>query len=69
MDGFHQTLFKFEYWFCPTKYNQIGQQNAVSAVVVTLFLSFLIGFLPNFIYGLLPSKSRSCFSTGLSDEG
>ena len=32
--------------------------------VVTLTQLFLIGFLPNFIYGLLPSSSRSRLNTG-----
>ena len=32
--------------------------------VVTLTQSFLILFLPNFIYGLLPSTSRSSSNTG-----
>ena len=50
--------FKFEYRFCLTSDNQDGRQNgchlSISAVVVTLTQSFLIRFLPNFIYGLLP---------------
>ena len=53
--------FKFEYGFCPTSDNQDGRQNdrrlSMSAVVVTQTQSFLIGFLPNFIYWLLPSTS------------
>ena len=35
-----------------------------SVLVVTLTWSFLIEFLPNFIYGLLPSNSRSSSNTG-----
>ena len=60
--------FKFEYGFCPTPDNQDGQQNghhlSISAVVVTLTQSFLIEFLPNFIYGLLPSTSCSSWNMG-----
>ena len=60
--------FKFKYRFCPTSDNQDGRQNgphiSISAVVVTLTQSFLIGFLPNFIYGLLPSTSRSSLNKG-----
>ena len=41
--------FKFEYGFCLTSNNQDGRQNgrhvSISAVVVTLTQSFLIGFL------------------------
>ena len=37
---------------------------SVRLSVVTLTQSFLIGFLPNFIYGLLPSISRSSLNTG-----
>ena len=55
--------FNFEYGFCPTSDNQDGRQNgrhiSKSAVVVTLTQSFLIGFLSNVIYGLLPSTSGS----------
>ena len=60
--------FKFEYRFCPTSDNQDGRQNgrhiSISAGVLTLTQSFLIGFLPNFIYGLLPSTSHSSSNTG-----
>ena len=49
--------FKFEYGFCPTSNNQDGRQNgrhlSISAFVVILTQSFLIGFLQNFIYRLL----------------
>ena len=54
-------------------YQQTSKQNIISIVlglsvcpsfvVVTLTSSFLIGFLPNFIYGLLPSNSRSSLNT------
>ena len=48
--------------------NQDGGQNghhlSISDVVVTLTQSFLIPFLPNFIYGLLLSTSRSSWNTG-----
>ena len=37
---------------------------SVRLSVVTLTQSFLIGFLPNFIYGLLLSTSRSSSNTG-----
>ena len=61
-------LFKFEYGFCSTSDNQDGQQNgchlSISAVVVTLAQSFLIGFLPNFIYWLLPSTFLFKFEYG-----
>ena len=60
--------FKFEYRFCPTSDSQDGRQNgrhiSISAVLVTLTQSFLIRFLPNLIYGLLPSTSRSSSNTG-----
>ena len=60
--------FKFEYGFCPTSNIQDGRQNgrhiSISTVVVTLIQSFLIGFLPNFIYGLLPSTYRSSLNMG-----
>ena len=59
---------KFEYAFCSTSDNQDGRQNgrhlSISAVMVTLTQSFLIGYFPNFIYGLLPSTSRSSSNTG-----
>ena len=59
---------KFEYGYCPTSDNQDVRQNgrhiSISAVVVTLTQSFLFGFFPNFIYGLLPSTSRSSSNTG-----
>ena len=60
--------FKFEYGFCQTSDNQDGRQNgrhlSKSAVVVTLTQSFLIGFLPNFIYGLLLSTFHSRSNMG-----
>ena len=60
--------FKIEYGFCPTSDNRDGRQNgrhlSISSVVVTLTQSFLIGFLPNFIYGLLPSTSCSRSNMG-----
>ena len=60
---------KFEYGFCPTSDNKDGRQNgrhlSIAAVVVTLTQSFLIGFLPNFIYGLLPSNSCSSLNISL----
>ena len=53
--------FKFEYsfFFCQT----ISKKAAKMAAMTGLFnLVIIIGFLPNFIYGLLPSNSRSiCF--------
>ena len=39
-------------------------QVALAAVVVTLILSFLIGFIPNYIYGLLPSNSHTSLNMG-----
>ena len=55
--------FKFKYGFCLTSDNQDGRQNgshlSKSSVVVTLTQSFLIRFLPNFIYELLPSTLHS----------
>ena len=42
----------------------VGGALLFSAVVVTLTLSFLFGFLPNFIYGLLPSNPRSSSNMG-----
>ena len=60
--------FKFDYGFCPTFDNQDGRQNgrylSISAVVVTLTQSFLIGFLPNFINELLPSTFHSSLNMG-----
>ena len=57
--------FRFEYGFCPTSNNQDGRQNgrhlSISAVVVTLTQSFLIGFLPNVIYKL--HLSTFCLNT------
>ena len=41
--------------------DQNGYNLSISAVVVTLTQSFLIGFLPNFIYALFPSTSLSSF--------
>ena len=53
---------------CPTSDNQYGRQNgrhlSISAVVVTLTQSFLIVFLPNFIYELLLSTFRSSLNMG-----
>ena len=40
----------------------------VYIVVVTLTQSFLIRFLPNFVYGLLPSNSRSSSNRALSGK-
>ena len=61
--AFTNLWFKFEYRFCQTSDNQDGRQNgrhlSISAVVVTLTQSFLIRFLPNFIYVLLSSPFRS----------
>ena len=61
-------LFNFEYGFYSTSNNQdgrqIGRHLSISAVVVTLTQSFLIGFLPNFIYELLPSTFRSSLNMG-----
>ena len=60
--------FKFEYGICPTSDYQDGRQNgrhiSLSAVVITLTQSFLIGCLPNLKYGLLPSTSRSSLNMG-----
>ena len=60
--------FKFEYGFCRISDNQGGRQNgrhlSISAVVVTLTRSVLIGFLPNFIYELLSSPFRSSSNMG-----
>ena len=60
--------FEFEYEFCPTSDNQDGRQNgrhlSISAVVVTLTQSFLIGFLPHFMYELLSSPFRSSSNIG-----
>ena len=39
---------------------------SVSLSVVTLTQSFLIGFLPNFMYGLRPPTSRACSKTGFA---
>ena len=41
-----------------------GRYLSISAVVVTLTQSFLIRFLPNFIYALLPSTFRSSLNMG-----
>ena len=66
--AFSNLPFKFEYGFCLTSDNQDGQQNGrhitIFTVVVTLTQSFLIRFLPNFIYELLPSTFRSSLNTG-----
>ena len=60
--------FKIEYGFCPTFNNQDSRQNgrhlSISAVVVTLTQSFLIRFLPNFTYELLPSSFHSRSNMG-----
>ena len=54
--------------FCPTADSQDGRQNgrhlSTSAVVVTLTQSFLIRFLPNFIYESLSSPFRSSSNMG-----
>ena len=53
--------FKFEYnfFFCQT----ISKKSAKMAATTGLSnLVIIIGFLPNFIYGLLPSNSRSICS-------
>ena len=57
---------KFKYGFCLTNDIQDGRQNGrrLSNVVVTLTWSFLIGFLPNFKYGLLPSNSHRSLNMG-----
>ena len=66
--AFINLKFKFEYGFCRTSDNQNGRQNGhhlpMSAIVVTLTQSFLIGFLPNFIYILLSSTYRSSLNMG-----
>ena len=60
--------FEFEYEFCPTSDYQDGRQNgrhlSISAVAVTLTQSFLIGFLPIFMYELLSSPFRSSSNMG-----
>ena len=66
--AFINLLFKFEYRFYPTFDNQDGRQNgrhlSISTVMVTLTKSFLIWFLPNFIYELLPSTFHSSSNMG-----
>ena len=60
--------FKLEYGLCPKSNNQDGRQNgrhlSISTIVVTLTQSFLIGFLPNFMYELLSSTFRSSSNMG-----
>ena len=56
--------FKFEYGFCLTFDNQDGRHLSISTVVVTLTRSFLMGFLQNFIYRLLPSTFCSSLNVG-----
>ena len=60
--------FKFEYGFCQTSDNKDDRQNgrhlSIFAVVVTLTQSFLIRFLPNFIYELLLSTFHSSLNMG-----
>ena len=59
---------KFEHGFCPTSDNKDGRQNgrhlSISAVVVTLTQSFLIGLLLNFIYELLLSTFHTSSNMG-----
>ena len=66
--AFINLSLKFEYGFCPTSDNQDGRENSchlsISTDVVTLTQSFLIRFLPNFIYGLLLSTSHSSLNMG-----
>ena len=66
--AFINLSYKFQYGFCPTFDKQDGRQNglhlSISAVVVTLTQSFLIGFLPNFIYEMLPSTFHSISNMG-----
>ena len=66
--AFINLSFYFEYGFCPAFKNQDGRQNgrhlSISAVVVTLTQSFLIGFLLNFVNELLPSTFRSSSNMG-----
>ena len=68
MDCFHQPLVQVRIRVCPTSDNLDGRQNGrhllISTVVVTLTQSFLVGFPPNFIYGLLLSASRSSLKRG-----
>ena len=77
---FNQISFKFIYGLLPsnsssslntgfvrrtiTKMADKMAATYVFAVVVTLTQSFLIRFLPNFIYELLPSNSYSSLNTG-----
>ena len=60
--------FKLKYGFDPTSNNKVGRQNgrhlSISAVVVTLTHSFLIGFLSNFIYELLLSTFHASLNMG-----
>ena len=67
-DCFHQPLVQVCIRVLSTSDNQDGRQNGrhllISAVVVTQTQSFLIRFLPNFIYELLPSTFRSRLEYG-----
>ena len=67
MDCFNQTLAHVQIRVLSERNkNQDGRQNgcclSMCAVVVTLSL-FLMGFFPNFIFGLLPSNSSSSSNT------
>ena len=53
-------LFKFEYIFFLSNDKQEGCKMA--ATIGFSYLVIIIGFLPNIIYGLLPSNSRSICS-------
>ena len=68
MDCFHQPLVQNRMRVCLTSNNKDGQQNcchlSISAVVVTLTQSFLIRFLPNFIYEMLLSNFHSSSNMG-----
>ena len=65
LPSFFRSISKTGFFRHPiTKIAQNGRHLSISAVVVTLTQSFLIRFLSNFIYGLLPSTSRSRSNTG-----
>ena len=52
--------FKFEYsFFCQTISKKAAKMAATKGLS---YLVIIIGFLPNFVYGLLPSNSRSICS-------
>ena len=59
----HRWIVSFNLSFKFASDNKDGRRNgrhlSLSAVVVTLTQLFLIGFLPNFIYKLLPSTFHS----------